>query len=67
MMVHIQSNIQALECVKYLLNLGKLLTGRMLTIEALDMNVTVMKLPPCNRNCAVCSKRATIKDPHQSF
>ena len=60
-------NIQALECVKYLLNLGKLLTGRMLTIEALDMNVKVMKLPPCNQNCAVCSKRATIKDPHQSF
>lgn len=60
-------NIQALECVKYLLNLGKLLTGRMLTIEALDMNVKVMKLPPCNQNCAVCSKRATIKAPHQSF
>lgn len=32
-------NFQVIECVKYLLGIGELLTGRLLTVETLSMNV----------------------------
>ena len=60
-------NIQVLECVKYLLGIGKLLTGHLLTIEALNMEVKNMRLPPRNCDCAVCGDNPTIKDVHQSY
>lgn len=60
-------NFQVIECVKYLLGIGKPLIGRLLTVDALDMKVKVMKLPDSNKECAVCSKNASIKDVHDSF
>lgn len=60
-------NIQAIECVKYLLGIGTLLIGRLFTIEALDMKTKVLNLPKANCQCAVCSKNATIKSPKDTF
>lgn len=60
-------NFQVIECVKYLLGIGELLTGRLLTVEALSMNVKNMKLPPRNCDCPVCSERRTIFKPSDSF
>ena len=60
-------NFQVIECVKYLLGIGELLTGRLLTVEALSMNVKNMKLPPKNCDCPVCSEHRTILKPSDSF
>lgn len=60
-------NFQVIECVKYLLGIGELLTGRLLTVEALSMNVKNMKLPPRNCDCPVCSEHRTIFKPSDSF
>ncbi len=45
--------IQSTEAIKYLLNIGGLLTGRLLTFDALAMSFMEIKLP-WNRKCAVC-------------
>ncbi|MGN1280799.1 MAG: HesA/MoeB/ThiF family protein [Succinivibrio sp.] len=60
-------NFQVIECVKYLLGIGSLLIGRLLTVDALDMKVKVMKLPSASSECAVCSDHPSIKDIHDSF
>jgi molybdopterin/thiamine biosynthesis adenylyltransferase len=48
--------LQATETIKYILNIGELLTGYMLTYDALTMNFRKVKLPPPNKNCPVCGK-----------
>lgn len=45
--------IQAVEAIKYLLNCGRLLVGRLLTWDALAMNFREIRLPQENR-CGVC-------------
>ena len=45
--------IQAVEAIKYLLNCGRLLVGRLLTWEALAMNFREIRLPQENR-CGIC-------------
>ena len=45
--------IQSIEAIKYLLGIGGLLTGRLLTFDALEMAFMEVKLP-WNRECAVC-------------
>lgn len=60
-------NFQVLECVKYLLGIGELLIGRLLTVEALGMQVKVMKLPLKNDNCAVCGKNPSILSVKDTF
>jgi molybdopterin-synthase adenylyltransferase len=45
--------IQSIEAIKYLLGIGGLLTGRLLTFDALAMTFMEIKLP-WNRECAVC-------------
>lgn len=53
--------IQATEAIKYLLNLGELLTGSLLIFDALTMTFRRVKL--ANRaDCAVCGTRPTITD-----
>lgn len=47
--------IQATEAIKYLLNCGDLLVGRLLTWDALSMTFRSIKLPPARR-CDVCRK-----------
>lgn len=53
--------IQATEAIKYVLGIGELLTGRLLTYDALKMEFRKVKLPN-NKNCAVCGESATIKE-----
>ncbi len=45
--------LQSIEAVKYLLGIGGLLIGRLLTFDALSMEFREVKLP-WNRKCAVC-------------
>ena len=51
--------LQAMEAVKYITGAGELLTGRLLTYDALKMNFRTVKVPR-DCNCAVCSERRTI-------
>ncbi len=44
---------QALECIKYLTGIGELLTGKLFTIDALNLKSRVMVLPT-NDECPVC-------------
>lgn len=62
MMSGIVGTLQALEAVKYILNMGELLTGRMLIINGLKMQFRIVKLSSSNNTCRVCSKNANIKD-----
>lgn len=54
-------SLQATEAIKYLLGLGKLLTGTLLTYDALEMNFRTVKL---NRNpkCPLCGKTPQITE-----
>ena len=53
--------IQATEAIKYLLNLGDLLTGSLLVFDALDMDFRRVKI--ANRsNCQVCGDNPTIRN-----
>ncbi|MDR3165590.1 MAG: HesA/MoeB/ThiF family protein [Synergistaceae bacterium] len=53
--------LQALEAVKYLARAGKLLTGVLLTYDALTMEFRRVKTP-ARRNCAVCGVDAAITE-----
>lgn len=53
--------IQATEAIKYILGIGELLNGNLLTYDALDMDFRKVKLP-VNTNCKVCGENATIKE-----
>ena len=53
--------IQATEALKYILGIGELLNGYLLTFNALNMEFRKVKLP-VNTNCKVCSEKATIKE-----
>lgn len=50
--------IQAIEAIKYLTGTGRLLTGRLLKIDTLTMEHTLIKIPRSNPDCAVCGQRA---------
>ncbi|MCM1507696.1 MAG: HesA/MoeB/ThiF family protein [Ruminococcus flavefaciens] len=47
-------SIQALEAIKYILNIGELLTGKMLIIDGLSMKTRIAKFSVRNKNCKVC-------------
>lgn len=60
-------SLQATEAIKYLLGLGKLLTGTLLTYDALEMNFRSIKLSR-NPDCPLCGKNpqiTTLKDKKQ--
>ncbi|MGN0106482.1 MAG: adenylyltransferase, partial [Hominilimicola sp.] len=48
--------------VKYLLGEGDLLTGYLLTYDALKMEFRKVKLPDEVKNCPVCGENPTIKE-----
>lgn len=50
-------SLQAMEAVKYVLGAGELLTGKLLTYDALQAQFRVIKLPGQAADCAVCGKR----------
>ncbi|MBR1810920.1 MAG: molybdopterin-synthase adenylyltransferase MoeB [Clostridia bacterium] len=53
--------LQAMEAVKYLTGAGELLTGHLLTYDALKNDFRKIKLPK-DDNCAVCSDHPTITE-----
>ena len=57
-------SLQALEAIKFITGAGKLLTGSLLTFDALEMNFHKVKLPQRNHDCAVCGDNPTIKELH---
>lgn len=54
--------LQAMEAVKYLLGVGDLLVGRLLTYDALTMEFRTIKLPKKVPSCAVCGENPTITE-----
>lgn len=46
--------LEALEAIKYLANIGDLLTGKMLVIDGLNMEVRKITLPERTSDCEVC-------------
>ena len=62
-------SLQATEAVKYLLNLGELLTDKLLTYDALKMNFRVINLSR-NPECPLCGEKPEItelKDEEQQI
>lgn len=52
-------SLQAMEAIKYIVGQGDLLTGRLLTYDALKMQFRTVKLPKDN-TCAVCGEHPEI-------
>lgn len=61
-MAGVIGSLQALEAVKFLTGAGELLTGRLLTFDALTMKFHTVKLPPRGDGCAVCSDHPEITE-----
>ena len=55
-------SLQAMEAVKYILGVGDLLTGYLLTYDALKMEFRKIKLPEHTEDCAVCGDHPTITE-----
>ncbi|MDR3354761.1 MAG: HesA/MoeB/ThiF family protein [Synergistaceae bacterium] len=56
-------SLQAMEAVKYLAGAGELLTGFLLTYDALEMKFRKVKLPDKAGGCAVCGEHPAITKP----
>lgn len=54
-------SLQALEAVKYLLGIGDLLVGKVLTFDGLTMRLRVTEMPHSNPDCGVCGEHPTIR------
>ncbi|MDR1164758.1 MAG: sulfur carrier protein ThiS [Deltaproteobacteria bacterium] len=54
--------LQAMEAMKYLMGIGELLTGALLTHDALNMDFRKIKVA-ARPGCAVCGERPTILEP----
>jgi sulfur-carrier protein adenylyltransferase/sulfurtransferase len=54
--------LQATEAIKLITGVGELLTGRLLTYDALEMRFTEFKVSR-RRDCAVCGEAPTITEP----
>lgn len=57
-MAGVIGSLQAMEAVKYLLGAGELLTGKLLTYDALKMEFRTIKLPKHVPDCPVCGKNS---------
>jgi molybdopterin/thiamine biosynthesis adenylyltransferase len=55
-------SLQAMEAVKYLTGIGELLTGYLLTYDALKMDFRRIKLPK-DKDCPVCGEHPTMFSP----
>lgn len=53
-------SMQAMEAIKYITGAGELLTGSLLTYDALKMEFHKIKLPKPNGKCPVCGDVPTI-------
>ena len=54
-------SLQAMEAIKYIIGTGELLTGKLLTYDALKMEFHTIKLPK-DHHCAVCGDEPTITE-----
>ena len=59
-MAGVIGSLQAMEAIKYILGTGDLLTGTLLTYNALTMEFRKVPLPKDNTDCAVCGNNPTI-------
>lgn len=50
-------SMQALEAIKYILNIGELLTGKMFIIDGLTMKTRIAEFPVKNKNCKICGDK----------
>ncbi len=55
-------SLQAMEAVKYLIGKGDLLTGKLLTYDALKMEFHTVKLPQHVKDCPICGENPTITE-----
>ena len=55
-------SLQAMEAIKYILGVGELLTGYLLTYDALTMEFRKVKLPKHVADCAICGDHPTITE-----
>ena len=55
-------SLQAMEAIKYILGVGDLLTGHLLTYDAITQEFHKIKLPSDTDGCAVCGKHPTITE-----
>ncbi len=62
-MAGVIGTLQALEAIKYITGAGELLTGKILTVDALTMRFRTVEIPHRRTNCAVCSDHPTITQP----
>ncbi len=53
-------SLQAMEAIKFIVGKGQLLTGHLLTYDALTMEFRKIKLPHNTENCPVCGTHPTI-------
>ena len=51
-----------MEAIKYIIGRGELLTGCLLTYDALKMEFRKIKLPKDTSECAVCGDNPTITE-----
>ena len=55
-------SLQAMEAVKYIVGVGKLLTGHLLTYDAVNQEFRKIKLPSDTSKCPVCGEHPTITE-----
>lgn len=55
-------SLQAMEAVKYILGVGDLLTGYLLTFDAITMEFRKVKLPTDTHSCTVCGDEPEITE-----
>ena len=60
-MVGIIGSLQALEVLKYFTGAGELLTGKLLTVDGLTMNMRKVNFSKAREDCPVCGKHPTIQ------
>ncbi len=58
--VGVLGSVQALESIKYIIGQGKLLTGRLLKFDGLNMEFRTIKSIPISSQCRVCGNNADI-------
>ncbi|MCD7865427.1 MAG: HesA/MoeB/ThiF family protein [Clostridiales bacterium] len=56
-------SLQAMEAIKYILGVGDLLTGTLLTCDGLTMRFRRVPLPKDTSDCPVCGTHPTIMNP----
>jgi len=56
-------SLQAMEAIKYIIGVGDLLTGSLMTYDAVKQDFHKIKLPGRDCKCAVCGDNPTILEP----